>query len=593
MSDRFLRYRWWLLLPLAAIYFASLPHAVQTLDSGELVTSAWGLTVPHAPGYPLYVWLYHALMKAVPVSTVFFRAALITAICALGAAAFLLRVCRRWLGVAAIAAMASLPAIWRYAVLPDVFGLNQVLAAALIALAFSPASKTRPFVAAAVFGLAAGNHHSIVFLAPLLLLIVWQEPNRLRGGAALLVGAAISVALYASLPLLDTEHVNSWGSVTSFRGVLHHFLRRDYGTFNLSTGGGVANIGAVTRDLVVTVGPFGLPALALLGLGAAKARPMREHQSWWVLLGCLALYLFVFVPRMNLAGDDSNAVLLRERFFLLPILMLTALAVTASVDTLRVSFQHGLLLATALLALVQCAIGDTYGLRRDVVVEEYMRNLLKTAVSQRTPAIVIVDSDTKFFGARYVQATEPGYDDVFILPRSMTFDRRLLERAKKRWPHLYYDEEKVRTRVKMDIYAQFLAPNMEAFSITHVMPFTSPRGKTTYYPVGRALTAGAGSVIADVPPLNPTPPVYRAGSSDYVDTKEIFAEYAVYYLARGKDLLAKGDKQGAHQAFMDGLARVPYCVPCLRGACELEVADPRLCDGAVGRLEHEGYDYFK
>ena len=593
MSDRYFGYRWFVLVPLAAVYFASLPHTVQTLDSGELVTSAWGLTVPHAPGYPLYVWLYHASLKVLPVDTVFFRAALVTALCALGAAALLLKICRDWLGGAAIAAMASLPAIWRYAVLPDVFGLNQLLAAALIAVAFTPLGSARPFLGSALFGLGAANHHSIVFLLPLLGLIVLQEPDRRRCLAALVLGAAIAIALYASLPLLDVDHVNSWGDVGSARGVLYHFLRRDYGTFNLSSGGGAANIGAVARDLVFTVGPFGIAAVAMVGAGALSARPAREHAAWWTLLGCLALYLLIFIPRMNLGGDDDNAVTVRERFFLLPTLMLTALAATTSTTAVKVQVRQVLLALVSLLALIQVAAGDTYGLREDVVVEEYMRSLLKTAVTQRTPAIVIVDSDTKFFGARYVQATEPGFEDVFILPRSMTFDRRLLERGKKRWPRLYYDEEKVRTRVKMDIYAQFLAPNMDAFSITHVMPFSSPRGKTTYYPVGRGLEAGSGTFIADVPPVKPSPPVYRAESDDYVDTKEIFAEYAVYYLARGKDLLARGDKRAARQAFLDGLAVVPYCFPCLRNACELETDDPSRCDEAVKKLRSSEYDYFK
>ncbi len=582
-----------MLLPLAAIYLASLPHSVQILDSGELVTSAWDLTVPHAPGYPLYVWLYHAFMKIFGAGTVFFRAALLTALCCLGALALLLKLARSWLGVAAIAAMGTLGAVWRYAVLPDVFALNLVLGAALIVLAFAPPSARRTAGAAVVFGLGAANHHTIVFLSPLVVLIAWEEPKRWRALAALVAGAAISVGLYASLFLLDTGHVNSFGDLSTLRGLVRHFLRTDYGTFNLSTGGGTANIGRVALDLAVTVGAAGLAAVTIVGLGVAADWKTRTHRTWWVLLACVVAYLVLFLPRMNLGGDDTNAIGLRERFFLLPVLMLTALAVCSPLGGVKAQLHRALLLCLAAISLVQAVLGDTYGLAHDVVVQEYMRNLLKTAVSRGTPAILIVDSDTKTFGGRYVQSTEPGYEDVFILPRSRTFDRRLLERAKKRWPQLYYDAEVVKTQKNMDIFKQLLAPNMSSFSITHVMPFSSPRGMTTYYPVGRGLDPGTGIVIADAPAVKPTPPSYRADSSDYVDTKEIFAEYTVYYLALGNELLAKGDKRAARQAFLDGLGLVPYCVTCLRKACELEAPDPRRCDNAVNKILENEYDYFE
>ncbi len=593
LTDRILRYRWCLLVVLAAVYAASLPHTVQHLDSGEMVTSAYGLTVPHAPGYPIYVWLYHALIAVLHVGSVFFRAALITAACSVGAAALLLALCRNTLGVTAIAAMATLPAVWRYAVLPDVFGLNQLFAAALVFVAFSPPRPARVFLGAIVFGLAAANHQSIIFLSPMLMLIAWQEPKRGRALAALALGAGITVALYVSLFLLDVHHVNSWGDLVDFKGLLRHFLRGDYGTFKLSSYGGDAHIGSVVRDFAMTVGPFGLAAAAVVGLGAAEDVKARAHGAWWVLLACFIAYAVLFIPRMNFGGDSSSAITLRERFFVLPSLMLAALVVTAPSTRAKDWARNALASVLGLVAVVQIVTGDTYDFRRDVVVEEYMRNLLRTAIAQRTPAILFVDSDTKLFAGRYLRATEPELDEVFILPRSMTYDRRLLERAKLRWPQLQYDAEVLRTRKKMDIFSQLIAPNMGVFSITHVMPHPSPRAKTIFFPVGRGLEAGSGVVIADVEPVNPRPPVYRANSPEYVDTKEIFSEYAVYYLAKGKDLLARGDEEGARQAFLDGLERVPYCIPCLKNLCAIDDNRDERCGQALRDLEATEYDYFE
>ncbi len=595
-EPRYWRLRWVVLVPLAVAYWASLPHAVQTLDSGDMVTSAWGLTVAHAPGYPLYVWIYHTLMTVIAVGTPFSRAAFITSLCMLGSIALLLRLCRDWLGVFAAAAMATLTVVWRYAVLPDVFALHLLLSSALIVVCFTMTGPARIYVGAAVFGLAAANHHSILFLAPLLVLVALEEPSRLKASLALATGATLAAVLYASLMLLDVDHVNSFGDLSSLRGLLWHFLRRDYGTFSLNFVGGTANPGAVARDLVATFGTPGLAATMLVIAGVLTAVRARAPVSrpWWALLACLVIYFATFVPRLNLGGEDGHATLIRERFFLLPLLMLTALAVTAPVLAgSRLWLRRVLAGVLAVVALVQAATADLYDLRRDVVVEEYARNLLKTAVSQRTPAIVMVDSDTKLFALRYVQATERGYDDVFIVPRASVFANRFLAKAKQRWPALSYDPELLRSKKSLDIFAQFFVPNMEHFSIIHVMPFTSSRGRTTFYPLGRVLEAGSGGAIAEVPFIDPTPPAYRADSADFVDTKAMFAEYAYYHLARGKAVLEQGNKDGARRAFLDGLARVPYCIPCLRNACQLEVEESERCSAALSKLEETEYDYFR
>ena len=49
LSDRYLSYRWFVLLPLAAIYVVSLPHAVQILDSAHTSGRRFDLALPERP----------------------------------------------------------------------------------------------------------------------------------------------------------------------------------------------------------------------------------------------------------------------------------------------------------------------------------------------------------------------------------------------------------------------------------------------------------------------------------------------------------------------------------------------------------------
>ncbi|HSI03280.1 MAG TPA: DUF2723 domain-containing protein, partial [Myxococcota bacterium] len=183
----------------AVLYCVSLPSTVQTLDTGEVVAAAWKLTLAHPPGYPLFVWLQHAFMKLCPWGSVFHRAALGNALCALATMALLLRIARSWIAVALVAAVGTTSLVWRYAVLPDVFGLHLLLTMALVTLALDGPSRFRVWGAAIAFGLGAANHQSIIFLLPLLLVVALEEPSRARAGMALAAGCAITVGLYASL----------------------------------------------------------------------------------------------------------------------------------------------------------------------------------------------------------------------------------------------------------------------------------------------------------------------------------------------------------------------------------------------------------
>lgn len=593
-TPKFWRARWAALAPLAAMYATSLPRTVQSLDAGELVASAWRLTVPHPPGYPLYVWLQHGAMSVVPWGSVFHRAAFANSLCMLGACALLIRLCRDWLGVVLVVVMGTLPLIWRYAVLPDVFALHLLLASALLAVAFAQPTPRRTFAGALVFGLAAANHQTIIFLAPLLGWVAFEDRSKRRAAAALALGFVVTVALYASLMMLDTDNIVSWGKLDDAHDLLRHFLRRDYGSLALSGHESGVDLVEVVTAFAASTDGLGIAASVCVAAGAVRyAREWRAHRAWWLLLVCTALYLVVILPASNL-GPHPIAVAIRERFFLFPILLVTALAVRAPLITpSKAWLKPALVVALAVVALVQASIADTRQLTNDTVVEDYARNLLNSAADARTPAILLVDSDTKAFATRYVQATEPGYDNIVILSRGNMFDARTLAKIKRRYPQFTFDPDVVKPGGARDIFRQFIVPNMENFALTYVMPTTSPRGHTVFYPLGRRVEPGTGSAIADnAPPPRVSPPVYHADAHGYVETKDLYSEYAIYHLARGRLLLEQGDREAARQAFLAGLAVVPYCIPCLRNVCALDEGDSD-CAAALRELEENEYDYFR
>src|SRR4051794_28784427 len=70
-----------------AFYLLGLYPSVSVGDSGEFVTAAWTLGVPHAPGYPVYSLLGHLVADLIPWANPAYRLNLFSAATASGAMA--------------------------------------------------------------------------------------------------------------------------------------------------------------------------------------------------------------------------------------------------------------------------------------------------------------------------------------------------------------------------------------------------------------------------------------------------------------------------------------------------------------------------
>lgn len=133
------------------------------------------------------------------------------------------------------------------------------------------------FLGAWVCGLALCNQHTIVlYVVPLVLWMLFlqrhtflEKPSLLVWhGVMFLAGFGFYIYLPAAAVLNPTA--GSWGDVSSVSGFMHHFLRKDYGTFQLFSGsGGKTSEGfsertmAYLEDATITQGLYIIPLLAL------------------------------------------------------------------------------------------------------------------------------------------------------------------------------------------------------------------------------------------------------------------------------------------------------------------------------------------
>jgi hypothetical protein len=281
-------------------------------DSGDLVTAAINLGVPHPTGYPLYTMLAHAfvgLPGAEPARDVNLLSAVAGAL-AVGAtfwaayrviaaeekAAGALPLVAGW---AAAGAYAFGELLWSQATIAEVYSLNALLVALLVAVAWTPKVPGRPYILALLFGLGLAHHATVVLLLPALWPYVptirrWLTIRKLVGVVACLVPGLLA---YLYIPLRASAHpVPNWGSADNLASFLwlvsgavyRSYLRAPRLAFVLQRASAWAGIWV--RDL----GVLGL-ALALLGLWRGLETGRRFDLFGLTYVALLSIYAVLYV----------------------------------------------------------------------------------------------------------------------------------------------------------------------------------------------------------------------------------------------------------------------------------------------------------
>ena len=175
------------------------------------------------------------------------------------------------------------PLIWQYAVTAEVFPLNTFFASLILLLVLRFAQRGYFWIAklgALVCGLALCNQHTIVlYEVPLIMYMAFLLRPRLIAkpvNTCLWLGGAFFLGLspyfYLYIAGMSPKH-GSWGHLSTISGFVHHFLRRDYGTFKLFSGeqgrnaeGFSARNKAYFEDATNVQGLYCAPMLALLAI---------------------------------------------------------------------------------------------------------------------------------------------------------------------------------------------------------------------------------------------------------------------------------------------------------------------------------------
>jgi hypothetical protein len=428
-----------LLVAFAVLYVSTASPYVLGDDNGEFCTLYASGGVAHPSGYPLYTLLLRAF-SWLPVATPARGAALVTVGIGLLTLALSYAACRSWGAGRAASAFAcalygTAPLAWDLATRAEVFALSSAMAAAIL-LVGAPLGPLRGDLRAALLGLVVGlglsHQHTVVLIAPF---VAWaavdvsRQSRGVRRAIALLVaGVLVGLLPYATLPMAARSGGWVWGDVTTPPGLLAHFLRRDYGTTQLTIRATrppiAANLLALARTLFVDLRGVGaVSAGAFLVVGVVRGLRRKAERRWRATAALAASFVLagpLFAMLVNVESSPEGLGSVR-RFHLLPMALLvvpTALGADAVLRRARAVLQAAVV-ATTLLAGALLGFASVSG-EHGPMLEAYVLDTLRTA----PPGAVLLGSgDLRVFGTLYERVARGiRRDVVFVSPILLHYD---------------------------------------------------------------------------------------------------------------------------------------------------------------------------
>lgn len=588
----FFKYIFWAFLgSISILYFSHLPSTVQTGDSGELVAAAHKLLVVHPPGYPLWLWVNHAWDALIPLENVFFKAALLNALFSMGTLYLIFTIIgRNAVALATISVVAVNQFFWKYAEIPEVFSFHLLLSCVFIYFCFSEKTvrinKTDVHLSSfspLAFGLAASHHHTIVFLLPLLLWQLWRHKKNKIFFISSALGMLLMFGLYLSMLLLNTDHLYSWSSLHDAKDVLLHFLRKSYGTFNL-TGQNSEGVGSIYISFIYYLFTQAWPLLAVasvISISDFRNKAFKHSGNLVALFISLCFYLLVFFPLASAANIGFMSEVI-PRFFLFPFILL-AIIVGIAARNLDVIKEYPRKIASVGFSVVFVLC---YGLvnttennfSKNTIVEDYAINLLK-ATSDLPRRLIFTNTDTELFATRYTQLVLGISPTDAVLTDNLYGTDWFNLKLTTQWP----DWKTSSTTDTIDFAKDILIPNAAGFSIVSTKNLYSPdRMKSTFYPLGIHLEEGKEYYANSnnyVPQFRSEIEIIKTPPHSFSTYRELFAKYSFYFIIEGQLKFKSGDPQAAISSFEKALAIFPYATPALENLCnikkELNLQDPK------------------
>lgn len=438
------------------LYVFTLAPTVTFEDSGELISAAYRLGVPHEPGYPLFTMLSH-LFSYLPIGNIAYRINLASAFFSALGALFLtwatfealqsLKKSKesKWLVFTCAVSCGVLFAVsfenWEQSIITEVYGLHTAFVGAILWLVvqwiceMTEERRVRLFyLLCFVLGLALSNHPTTVLLVPALMIYVliidrpflWSGPRFLKGTGCMAAG----LLPYLYLPIASSRNpVMDWGNPENLTNFLRVVMRHQYQlNESQSLRKFFAQLGAYGQFIQDQWVPF---VFLLVFVGVTWLFRRHRRLAWLTLLlfgftGPLTTFLTNFdVATANPVVNAEHKALVSV--FYIPSYMVLTLVLSLCLFLIAEHFwRKPSSLVPAVLLFSILPAGTIYrNLKRVdmsnyVFTEDYVNNLFHVVPDH---SVVFVNWDPFIFPLNYYQLVEDRRTDIMVI------DQELLRRS--------------------------------------------------------------------------------------------------------------------------------------------------------------------
>ena len=518
-------------------------------DSGELITACYGLGIAHPPGYPLFT-LMGKLFTFLPLASIAFRVNLMAAFFgSLACTVFFILLNSLFSRKYSLAALFSSLTLALGTVFfsqslqakGGIYTLNVFLAVLLliVVLKYSYEKNIKFLYLAGLFmGLALANHHTALFMMPVVLYLIIKDSKDgwfIKTLFFSVITVLVAGVLYLYLPVrASAEPLINWGNPHNFERSVYHIVRGQYGalTANAFSFNRAFSEIAVFFELMFKEYYAFLLAALLGGYYLYKNKKILLLPSVFLVFSGLILLL-----ALNTDTDYKNIETLKV-FCMLSFLGAAILVFAGFVFLYEKSKLPALLLFSVFLIPVAVSGINTVRSDKTELAYKFNVNLLKTLPKG---SLLFCYGDNIMFPLVYLNKVEKLRSDLFIYDDIGCIFKNIYGEDFVRLSDV--EKNRVRRAVQLDLLKDF-------------------PGKT-YFTLGSYLSnSGIASVpkgvlyLAEGPAFGKTEMDRLWSSYGDFDKKEIFNDYllrdlsAQYFYFRGEYYNNLKDKDFAVKYFL-------------------------------------------
>jgi len=295
-------------------------------DAGDLVSAIVTRGIPHPPGYPIYTLFGILLNESIKIFSPAWRVSFLSSIPLLISLFFLYdlfcQLTKRWFfSLITVVCFAFLYPVWLYAIVPEVFSLNTLFLVVLLWSSFKFDLLKQPkylLLCSYVFGLALTHHHIILFIAPVVFLIFWNNRKIIRKKTALWAGILFLLGLlpytYVFISASHNPGIN-WLGDSNLTNFIALVSRTIYGSFQ--AGKFITNLPITRLINLAALGIFVYQDFRFIGIifiitGFLFGKKVFPSRFKYIGIGLVSYLFFLFYASFPIANSFMLATF--ERF---------------------------------------------------------------------------------------------------------------------------------------------------------------------------------------------------------------------------------------------------------------------------------------